>query len=85
MKKEVKDKSLAMTLVHDAKVLNKRLFIILLIVLFMWFTTICYLVYVLNDIEYEEVTTETTTSQEIKDVDSIDNSYIINGGMYGDN
>lgn len=69
------EKSLAMELLQDFKKANKRLFILLLVVLTMWFATICYLVYVLNDIS--EVTTENT--QEITDIEIIENSSIVNG------
>lgn len=75
------EKSFAMELLQDYKKANKRLFIIIIIILAMWFATIGYLVYVLNDIG----TIETTTSQEIQDVDTIENSNITNGDMYGEN
>lgn len=89
MKKEVqeiKEQSLAMELLKDSKRANKRLAIsftiVLAFILTLWFATICYLVYILNDIGMEEITTETTT-QEISDVETIDSSYIINGDNYG--
>lgn len=66
---EVKDQSLAMELLKDYKKANKRLFIVLIVVLCMWFSTIAYLVYVLNDIG-------TYDSIEIEDVETIDNSHI---------
>ena len=53
MKKEVKDiqeHSFAMELLHDARKTNKRQFIIILVILGMWFATIGYLIYILNDI-----------------------------------
>lgn len=77
----MEEKSLAMELIQDYKKANKRQFIIILVILIMWFITIGYLVYTLNDIG----TTETTTSQEIEDVDTIENSNISNGDMYGEN
>lgn len=61
MKKEVKavkEQSLAMGLLSDYKKANKRQFIIILVMLTMWFVTIGYLVYVLNDIGVEETTTQ---------------------------
>lgn len=64
MKKEVKavkEQSLAMELLSDYKKTNKRQFIIILVILIMWFLTIGYLVYILNDIGVEE----TTTTQEV--------------------
>ena len=57
---ELKEKSLAMELVRDYKKQNRRQFLIIVIMLIMWFATIGYLVYVLNDIETEEITTEET-------------------------
>ena len=87
MKKEVQEirtQSLAMELIRDYKKQNKRQFITIMVILLLWFVTIGILVYVLNDIGVEETTTETTTTtQEIEDVGSIDNSYIINGDNYG--
>ena len=76
--KELKEQSLAMELLNDYKKTNKRQFIIILVILTMWFCTIGYLVYILNDIG----TTE--TAQEISDVNSIQNSNIANGDFYGE-
>ena len=79
MKKEVKEmqeESLAISLLKDYKKQNKRQYIIILVILGMWFATIGYLVYILNDIS-----TETTTTEElidIDDVDNIENSHIHN-------
>ena len=63
MKKEVEEiqeHSFAMELLKDQKKQNKRQFIIILVILGMWFATIGYLVYILNDIgnENTEVTQE---------------------------
>lgn len=66
MKKEVQEiqeQSFAMELLKDQKKQNKRQFIIILVILGMWFATIGYLVYVLNDIG-----TETTTTDETYDM-----------------
>lgn len=52
MKKEVEEiqeESLAMSLLKDYKIQNKRQFIVILVILGMWFATIGYLIYVLND------------------------------------
>lgn len=65
MKKEVEEiqeHSFAMELLKDQKKQNKKQFIIILVILGMWFATIGYLVYVLNDIG---TTTEETTTQEL--------------------
>ena len=69
---------LALELLSDYKKTNKRQFIIILTILVMWFGTIGYLVYILNDIGTIE-----TSSQEITDVKSINNSNIANGDIDG--
>ena len=59
MKKEVKEmqeESLAMSLLKDYKIQNKRQFIVILVILGMWFATIGYLIYILNDIGVETTT-----------------------------
>ena len=76
--KGVQQNSGALEILKDFKGDNKRLFVILIIVLFMWFTTICYLVYVLNDTGTIE-----TKTQDI-DYSSIDYSDIVNGDYYGE-
>ena len=79
MKKEVKEmqeESLAMSLLKDYKKQNKRQYIIILVILGMWFATIGYLVYILNDIGAETTTTEELI--DIDDVDNIENSHIHN-------
>lgn len=70
----VKEQSLARELLifqreQDAK-RNKRMFIIILVILSMWFVTGCYLVYILNDIG------KTTDSIDIEDVSNINKSVI---------
>lgn len=53
MKKEVKEmqeESFATQILHDYKIQNKRQFIVILVILGMWFATIGYLIYILNDI-----------------------------------
>ena len=67
---EVKEKSLAMELLTDYKKANKRQFIIILVILSMWFSTIGYLIYILNDIG------STTDTIDIQDVESIDSTHI---------
>lgn len=79
MKKEVEEiqeHSFAMELLKDQKKQNKRMFIIILVILGMWFATIGYLIYVLNDIGVE--TTTTTETVDIDDVDNIEHSRIHN-------
>lgn len=48
--KEIQEESFATQILKDYKKQNKRQFIIILVILGMWFATIGYLVYVLNDI-----------------------------------
>ena len=79
MKKEVKEiqeESFATQILHDYKMQNKRQFIIILVILGMWFATIGYLIYILNDIGVETTTTEELI--DIDDVDNIENSHIYN-------
>ena len=77
---EVREESLAMSLLSDCKKTNKRQFIIILVILSMWFLTIGYLVYILNDIGVIEETT-----QEITDFDTINGNVVNNGDIYGKN
>ena len=80
MKKEVQEiqeQSFAMELLTDQKRQNKRQFIIILVILGMWFATIGYLLYVLNDIGTE------TTTQEVTDIDSVDGDIINKGDIDG--
>lgn len=70
---ELKEQSLAMEILREQKKSNKRLFIALIVVLCMWFVTIGYLVYVLNDISSVETDTDVI---EIEEVESIDNTHI---------
>ena len=55
---EIQEESLAYSLLRDYKRQTKRQFIIILVILGMWFATIGYLVYILNDIGTETTTTE---------------------------
>ena len=74
-----KNKSFAMELLEDYKKSNKRMFVIILVILGMWISTIGYLVYILNDIEYVE------TTQEVSDFDTINGNIVNNGDIYGEN
>lgn len=51
---EVKEESLAMSLLSDYKKDKKRLFIIILVILSFWFATIGAFVYYINTTGYEE-------------------------------
>lgn len=76
---EVKEQSFAMELLHDSRKTNKRMFIIILVILIVWFLTIAYLVYILNDIGTIE-----TSTQEISNIDTIENTNLVNGDNYGE-
>lgn len=76
---ELKEHSLAMEILREQKKSNKRLFVALIVVLCMWFATIGYLVYVLNDIGTIE------TIQEVEDIDTIGGNIVNNGDVYGEN
>ena len=67
----MKEKSFALEMLQDYKKANKRQFIIIIVILAMWFLTIGYLVYLLNDIDYVD-----ENSIDIQDVETIDNSHI---------
>lgn len=69
---EIKEQSFAMELLSDYKKQNKRLFVIIIVVLVMWLCTIGYLVYILNDMGVSE----TIDTIEIEDAETIDNSHI---------
>lgn len=73
---EVKNESFASEILSDYKKVNKRQFIIILVILTMWFATIGYLVFVLNDTE--TVTTEETIEVE-QDSGNNGNNNFING------
>ena len=67
----MKEKSFALEMLQDYKKANKRQFIIIIVILAMWFLTIGYLVYLLNDIgTYDD------DIIEIDGVETIDNSHI---------
>lgn len=75
---KVEQVSFAYELLSDYKKQNKRQFIVILVILGMWFATIGYLVYLLNDIGVIE------TTQEIEDVDTISGNVVNNGSVYGE-
>ena len=74
----MEEKSLAWELLQDTKKANKRMFIIWIITFLALIGVTCYTIYLLNDIGTIE------TSQEIEDVETIQNSNITNGDMYGE-
>lgn len=79
---QVKEQSFASEILQDYKKANKRQFIVILVILTMWFATIGYLIYILNDIGVIE---ETTYEQEVSDIDNIGENVINDGDIYGEN
>lgn len=77
---KVEQVSFAYELLSDYKKQCKRQFIIILVILGMWFATIGYLVYILNDIGV----IEETTTQEVTDIDTINGSVVNKGDIYGE-
>lgn len=53
--KEIRNQSFAIEILKDYKRQNKRLFIVLMTVISMWFLSICAFVYYINTTGYEEV------------------------------
>lgn len=62
---ELKEESFAISLLKDYKKQAKRQFIALIIVIILWFITIGYLVYVLNDVGTSEETMEIKDDEEL--------------------
>lgn len=80
---QVREQSFANEILQDYKKTNKRQFVIILVILIMWFVTIGYLIYILNDIGVIEETT--TYEQEVSDIDNIGGNIINKGDLYGEN
>lgn len=80
MKKEVKQvkeetkKSFAYELLEDYKKANKRYFIIIIVLILCWFSTMSYLIFVLRD------TTTVETSEITQENEDGYNNYIGNDG-----
>jgi len=72
---DIKQESFAMEMLKYSKRQNKILFVIILILLVFWFATGSYLIWVLNDIGAEEITTESYEIQQ----DAEGNNNYING------
>ena len=75
----MKKESFALELLNDYKKTNKRQFITILVILAMWFSTIGYLIYILNDIGYEEITTETYEVEQ--EAETGNNNFIHSKGV----
>ena len=76
---KIQKNSYAIEILGDYKKSNQRLFTIILVILTMWFLTIGYLVYVLNDVGTEEITETYDVDQSIEDMDSMGDNTINNG------
>ena len=70
--KEIQEQSFAMELLKDQKKQNKRMLVIILVILGMFTCLLGYTIYLLNDFG---VSTETDTI-DIDNVEAIDNSHI---------
>jgi hypothetical protein len=71
----------ATEMLHILKVQNKRLFVIWLVTFIAFIGLLGYTIWLLNDIG----TIEEITTQEIQDVNSIENSNVVNGDLNGEN
>lgn len=52
---EIRNENFALEILRDYKKQNKRLFIVLMTVISMWFISVCAFVYYINTTGYEEV------------------------------
>lgn len=76
---------LATTLLADSKKQNKRLFIIILVLLTMWFATIGMFVYYINTTGYEEITETTKVENDNGDANACIGDNCNNGEItYGE-
>ena len=71
----------ATEMLHILKAQNKRLFIIWLVTFIAFIGLLGYTIWLLNDIG----TIEETSTQDIQDVNTIENSNITNGDINGEN
>ena len=85
---EVKKQSFAMEMLKDSKRANKRICwsfsLVLMMLILAYFATVALFLRYINQIEDVDIITNTKT-QELSEIDSIQNSNIINGDMYGEN
>lgn len=73
---DIKQESIAMEMLKDYKKQNQRLFIIIIVILVLLASTFGYLVYILNDIGVEEVTTEESYDVDQDSGDNGNNNFI---------
>ena len=85
LKRQTNEQSLAWEMLHDSKRANVRIAMafasVLIVVSIFWFLTLAYLIHTLNDIGS---TTEAST-QEIRDIDTINGNVLNQGDIYGEN
>lgn len=60
----MEDKSLATELLQDAKKTNKRMFILIILILIMWFSSIGLFIYYIKTTAYETITESTEVENE---------------------
>lgn len=77
--KEIQEQSFALELLKDQKKQNKRMFIIILVILGMFTCLLGYTIWLLNDIGVE------TTTQEVTDFDTINGNIVNKGDINGEN
>lgn len=82
IRKENEENSFAMELLKGYKTANRRLFIIILVILSFWFATIGAFVYYINTTGYEEIITETAETDDGGNACVGDNCN--NGDIYGE-
>ena len=68
MKKELKEQSLAMCLLQDMKLMNKRLYNTLIIVILLWFATVVGFVYYINNYTVSKTLEYIETAREINEL-----------------
>ena len=83
MKKEPKEQSIAYELTKESLKTSRNAILSLIIIAVLWCVSICVVIFMftkyISNIESETI----TTTQTVKDIDSIDNSNLINGDVYG--
>lgn len=81
----MKEKSFAMEILQDYKKANKRLFILLLVIVSMWFITIGAFIYYINTTGYEVITESTEVENKSGNANACVGDNCNNGEIkYGD-
>lgn len=79
---KIQEQSFAFELLSDFKKQNRRLFIIWIITFASFISLLGYTLWLLNDIG--TISETTTSTQEVSDIDSMNNSNIVNGDYNGE-